>query len=86
MESNAFRDSKAKIYDILEHVPAQKIGLARYFSVLKRNIYKESDLIKVHSPWLAARHCNYQLGHVTGMSNTIKFCRVAYFPPHFENV
>lgn len=34
----------------LEHVPAQKIGLARYFSVLKRNISKESDLIKVHSP------------------------------------
>ena len=50
MESNAVRHSKAKIYNILEHVPAQKIGLARYFSVLKRNIYKESDLIKVHSP------------------------------------
>lgn len=50
MDSNSVRDSKVKIYDILEHVPAQKIGLARYFSVLKRNISKESDLIKVHSP------------------------------------
>lgn len=45
MESNAVRDSKVKIYDILEHVPMHKIGLARYFSVLKRNIYRESDLI-----------------------------------------
>lgn len=51
MASNAVRDSRtAKIYGILEHVPVQKIGLAKRLNVLKRNIYKESDLIKVHSP------------------------------------
>lgn len=51
MESNAVRDAKTKkIYGILEHVLVQKIGLARHCNVLKRNIYKESDLIKVHSP------------------------------------
>lgn len=51
METNAVRDSRTrKIYGILEHIPVQKIGLAKHLDVLKRNIYKESDLIKEHSP------------------------------------
>lgn len=50
MESNAIRDSSTvKIYGILEYVPVQKSGLAKHLNVLKRSIYKESDLIKVHS-------------------------------------
>lgn len=51
METNAIRDSGTKkIYGVLEHIPVHKIGLAKHLDVLKRNIYKEFDLIKVHSP------------------------------------
>lgn len=51
MESSAVRDSRtAKTYHSLEQVPVQKIGLAKRLHVLKRNIYKTSGLIKVHSP------------------------------------
>ena len=51
METNAVRDPRTKkIYGILEHIPVQKIGLAKHLDMLKRNIYKESDLIKEYSP------------------------------------
>lgn len=51
MESNAVRDSRTmKIYGILEHIPVRKIDLPKHLDVLNRNVYKESNLIKVHSP------------------------------------